>query len=139
MSLTVTNPQFRADFPEFGDATAYPDALVTSSLLAGCGFINETRWGALAALGAELVAAHFLVLEKRALASAQSGSLPGEVKGLLSSKSVGGVSVSYDLSAVTHAGDGFWNQTSYGVRYRLYVRLVGAGPVQFGSGWPGCC
>lgn len=122
--MTLTPAQFRADFPEFADTTAYPDAQIAAELALGATYINEDRWGALATRGAELVAAHFLVLAKR------DQTAPGLVQGVQSSKSVADLSVSYDNASVMNPNDGFWNLTSYGLRYRSLVRLVGAGGMQ---------
>ena len=124
--MTLTPAQFRADFPEFADSVAWPDTQVGAELALGATYINEDRWGVSAVKGAELVAAHFLVLAKRDGA----GALPGEVKGLLTSKSVGGVSAGYDLSAVLEADAGFWNLTAYGLRYYRLARQMGAGGMQ---------
>ena len=131
--MTLTPDQFRADFPEFGDATVYADAPVNAWLGAAAAFVNADRWGALAALGTELVAAHFLVLAGRDASAAAAGLAPGEVKGLKTSQSVSDVSASYDVSALVGEGDGFWNATSYGLRYRRLARVFGAGGVQLGS------
>lgn len=124
MNLTVS--QFRSDFPEFSDATAYPDAMISSRLALAPGYVDETRWDASAVLGAELVAAHFLVLAKRA----QNGAGSGAVTGVLTSKSVGGVSASYDIQSLQEVGAGMWNATSYGIQYRTLARLFGAGGIQ---------
>jgi hypothetical protein len=53
--------------------------------------------------------------------------------GIVSSKSVDKVSVSYDTSGAMEAGAGHWNLTTYGTRYIRLVKLVGAGPLQIGG------
>ncbi|WP_416337897.1 DUF4054 domain-containing protein, partial [Halovibrio sp. HP20-59] len=40
----VTNAQFRGDFPEFADATAYPDTQVNFYLNLAQTRLDQTRW-----------------------------------------------------------------------------------------------
>ena len=128
--MTLTPTQFRGDFPEFGDADAYSDALLATWTTLAPGFIDESRWNEFALYGAELVAAHFIVLAKRRRAAALAGAIPGEPKGLQTSKSVGDVSAGYDLAPVLAADAGMWNQTTYGLEYQRLLRLFGAGGLQ---------
>lgn len=126
----MTPAQFRADFPEFADTTAYPDSQVTLWLTVGSKLVNECRWGELTDLGIELVAAHHLVLGRRDQQAALVGGVPGQMTGPLSSKSVDKVSAGYDTGAATIDDAGFWNLTSYGVRYATLARMMGAGGIQ---------
>lgn len=121
---------FRQSFPEFADATRYPDSLVTFWLDVVTRMLNPDRWADLLDIGLSLALAHHLVLAVRDQNSAQAGKVPGTVLGMQTSKSVDTVSVSYDVSAVTNEGGGFWNMTSYGVRFLGMARLFGAGGVQ---------
>lgn len=121
---------FRQSFPEFSDATRYPDSLVTFWLGVVTRMLNPDRWADLLDIGLSLALAHHLVLAVRDQSSAQAGKVPGTVLGMQTSKSVDTVSVSYDVSAVTNEGGGFWNMTSYGVRFLGMARLFGAGGVQ---------
>ena len=121
---------FRQSFPEFSDATRYPDSLVTFWLGVVTRMLNPDRWADLLDIGLSLALAHHLVLAVRDQNSAQAGKVPGTVLGMQTSKSVDTVSVSYDVSAVTNEGGGFWNMTSYGVRFLGMARLFGAGGVQ---------
>ena len=57
-------------------------------------------------------------------AVAAKGGIPGDSLGPVSSKSVGGVSISYDSGSISIAGAGAWNATSYG--QRLYKLLQSA-------------
>ena len=121
---------FRQSFPEFADATRYPDSLVTFWLDVVTRMLKPDRWADMLDIGLSLALAHHLVLAVRDQNTAQAGKVPGTVLGMQTSKSVDTVSVSYDVSAVTNEGGGFWNMTSYGVRFLGMARLFGAGGVQ---------
>jgi hypothetical protein len=83
----------------------------------------------------EMFAAHQIVLEKQALDAARTGGDPGTKIGIISSKSVNGVSVSFDNSAVNDIkGGGYYNQTIYGKRFYQLAKIRGAGPIQIGIG-----
>lgn len=122
--MTVTTASFRGDFPEFADTTIYSDAQVSLWL----NFANlslqsaQDRWADFLDIGTELLMAHNIAI------SAKAGA--GKVGGPIASKSVGGVSASYDTSAVTIEGAGQYNMTSYGVRFLQMARMIGAGGVQ---------
>ncbi|WP_343724933.1 DUF4054 domain-containing protein [Herbaspirillum huttiense] len=121
---------FRQHFPEFEDAGIYPDAQVTFWLTVAENLVNRERWGGLADQGVELVTAHHLVLARRDELASSVGGAPGLMTGPQSSKSVDKVSASYDTNAATVDGAGFWNLTTYGVRYVSLARLFGAGGLQ---------
>ncbi len=80
----------------------------------------------------ELFVAHQLVLEKQAIDAANRGGDPGTKIGIQTSKGVGGVSVSYDVSAMVEKDAGYWNQTLWGMRFIKLARFVGSGPIQLG-------
>ena len=122
--------QFRTEFPEFTDTTRYPDSSVTAWLTGAVSLVNADRWGVLADLGQALVAAHHLVIGARDQQAAAVGGVPGTMTGPQSSKSVDKVSASYDTGAASLEGGGFWNLTSYGVRYLTLARTMGAGGFQ---------
>ncbi|MBN9359824.1 DUF4054 domain-containing protein [Herbaspirillum huttiense] len=121
---------FRQHFPEFEDAGIYPDAQVTFWLTVAENLVNRVRWGGLADQGVELVTAHHLVLARRDELATSVGGVPGLMTGPQSSKSVDKVSASYDTNAATVDGAGFWNLTTYGVRYASLAKLFGAGGLQ---------
>lgn len=129
---------FRADYPEFANATTYADTSVGTFLsLATMLCSNQLRWATLWWTGVELVAAHYLVLQARDAAA----TIPGAPFGLQASKSVADLSVSYDYAKSTYEGAGFWNLTTYGQRFYALARMIGAGGIQtpnFGvyqTGW----
>ncbi|RQR87721.1 MULTISPECIES: DUF4054 domain-containing protein [unclassified Burkholderia] len=128
--MSVTAAQLRTDFPEFSDPTKYPDPLVNMWLTVANSLVNASRWAELTNLGVELVTCHHLAISARDELSSAAGGIPGEVKGATSAKSVDKVSASYDTSSVTLADAGFWNMTSYGIRFLGLARMMGAGGLQ---------
>jgi len=135
--MTVSIAQFRADFPEFSDATVYPDSAFTFWYAIACKLIDVALWAGLFNIGAELYVAHNLVIEARAAAAAAAGAIPGETVGSLNSKSVDKVSMGYDTSSSVEKDAGHWNLTVYGTRYIRLARMVGVGAVQVGGVGPG--
>jgi hypothetical protein len=121
---------FRQDFPEFGDTGVYTDAQVTFWLTVAENLVNRERWGGLADQGVELVTSHHLVLARRDELASSVGGVPGLMTGPQSSKSVDKVSASFDTGSATVDGAGFWNLTTYGVRYASLAKLFGAGGLQ---------
>lgn len=122
--------QFRQTFPEFGDDTRYPDAVVQIWLTVAKSLVNPLRWCELTDIGVGFVTAHHLALAVRNQKTAAVGGVPGAVAAPQSSKSVDKVSASYDTSAVTLDSAGFWNSTSYGIEYLTLARMMGAGGLQ---------
>ncbi len=122
--------QFRQDFPEFADTTAYPDANVNFWLTVAAQLINVDRWAGLADLGIELLTAHNLVLWKRAQNASSKGGVPGLSTGVTSSKAVADVSVGYDTAVASVKDGGNFNLTDYGTRYLDLVSMMGAGGLQ---------
>lgn len=123
-------PTFRAQFTEFADATAYPDAQVTFWLGIAANRVDPCAWGALADLGTSLFTAHNLVLAARRAKTSNVGGLPGQTQGVQTAKSVDKVSASYDASSTTIDGAGNWNATDYGVQFWQYAEMMGAGGLQ---------
>ncbi len=128
--MTVTVASFRVDFPEFASTTTYPDATVSFWLNASAMLLSADRWGDLLDLGTELFMAHNLALAAKDTISASRGGVPGTSTGIVSAKSVGAVSTSYDVASVALDKGGAWNLTSYGIRYLQLARLIGPGGVQ---------
>ena len=144
--MTITPQQLRVDFPEFSSTTVFSNSAVTFWLNVAYQFLNADRWGSTIDLGAELFAAHNLVIEAKAQASSGVGGIPGEQVGPISSKSVDKVSISYDNALAAQDGAGHWNLTVYGTRFARIQRMMGAGPLFIGVGatpvgsglaWPG--
>lgn len=138
---------FRADLPEFSDATKYPDSAFAYWYAIATLLLNQQFWGApsvspaspsdytLWDFGVELFVAHNFVLERRAQAEAANGSLPGVFVGPLSGKGVDKTNVSYDVSSGIEPESGHWNLTIYGTRFIRLAKQVGSCPIQVGMGY----
>ena len=131
--------QFLAIFGEFSNVAVYPSAAITFWLGVAANLIDPVRWGNLAQQGQALLTAHYLVLAQRisqeqAAQTANNGASPmGLNQGAVSAKAVDGVSVAYDIGAVTIAGAGAYNRTSYGVQYYQLAQMFGAGGLQINA------
>jgi len=85
-------------------------------------------------VGLELFTAHMLTLNKQAIDAAGAGGTPGQSVGPITSKSIGPVSVSFDVQAGIMEGASFWNLSTYGTRFYFFADIMGAGPSQIGVG-----
>lgn len=144
----ISAKSFRLDLPEFGDVPIYPDAVIGYWIAWAKLLMNTARWGVGSSepnnpptteydFGQELFVAHNLVLWKQSADAAKRGGTPGvSTGGAVSSKSVGGVSVSYDTGAAMELNAGHWNKTDYGTRFIQIARMMGAGPLLVGVGSP---
>jgi hypothetical protein len=128
-----TVPAFRQLFPEFTDLGVYPDLVVTAYATLALARLDPCRWDSLLDYGTSLYVAHYLALGRQRVSAARKGKVPGLSTGPASSKSVGPVSVSFDLSLTTIQGAGQWNQTSYGIELYQLMGQMGAGGVQVDS------
>jgi hypothetical protein len=128
--LPLTLDAFRQTFGSaFQDRIKYPDATVTLYLTIAANVLPVNRWGDWYAAGLGWMTAHFLLLDAQADEYAAKGQLPGLIAGVISSKSVGGVSVSYSMDGM-ETDAGHWNLTTYGRRWLRTARMVGMGPIQ---------
>jgi hypothetical protein len=128
MALDVA--KFRTDFPEFADASRYTPAMLNFWAGIGEKVISTDRWGDLYNQGLELFTAHNIVLAAGNKAAAAQGSMPGQSNGVLTSKKVGSVGVTYDNTSAMELDAGHWNQTTYGRQYIRLARLLGQGCCQ---------
>ncbi|MCP9270153.1 DUF4054 domain-containing protein [Xenorhabdus sp. XENO-1] len=127
-SLLPTVDQFRADFPEFSDKTRYPDAAIQFYLGQADTVLDQDRHGDQFLYLAGLFTAHYVELKGKTIANASvSGSVNSTSGGIVSSKSVDKVSVSYDTSGVINPDAGFWNNTAYGREFYWWWSMFGAG------------
>lgn len=114
---------FRAVQPQFADLIAYPPEAVAYWLDTAAARLDPLRWRTLLQEGIMLFTAHKLALGR--LAAAGGGG-----SGVVSSKSVGGVSVAYNSELGTMDNAGAYNLTAYGREFLALARLVGMGGVQ---------
>lgn len=126
--------QFRIDFPEFADTTAYPNGQVGFALSLATLLLNADRWADVLNYGIELFTAHQLALGAKNIEVSAFGGIPGAQVGVLSAKQVKDVSMSYDNSGAMEEGAGHWNLTNYGLRYIQLARMAGMGGYYAGAG-----
>ena len=124
-----TYQEFIAAFPEFTNQQVFPQAQVSIWTPVAYEQLNSTRFGNQLGLAAMLFVAHNLVLSARAAASVNAGQIPGEGRGVVATKTVGPVSVTYDAASITSEGAGMWNSTSYGQRLYKLMQAYGGGPL----------
>jgi hypothetical protein len=130
VTCEVTLRQFRHLRREFADSSIYLDEEVQPWLDVANQSLNPWRWRQLFATGVSLLVAHELALSRLVQLQVQRGGAPGIGIGLVSSKSVNGVSVSYNTSIGLIEGGGDLNLTIYGIQLLRLARMVGTGPVQ---------
>ncbi len=114
---------FRIDFPEFADGARFPSSTITFWSNLGEQLISADRFGSIFTQAVELFTAHNIVLAAGNVSTAAAG-------GVVASKSVGSVKVSYDTTSAMETGAGHWNQTIYGRQYIRLTRLIGQGCYQ---------
>jgi hypothetical protein len=122
---------FRQAFPAFADSNKYPDTAIGFWINQAINFspININRWGQFYNLGLRYYIAHNLALDRVSEITASGGGAPVG-SGVANSKSVGGVSISYDVEFGSEEKAGHWNLTTFGSRFIRLLRMAGSAPVQ---------
>lgn len=123
--------QFRIDFPEFADPVVYTDGAVNFWLGVATKLLRAERWADMLDTGLELFTAHNLSLQRTASGTPNA---PGANTGLVASKTVDKLSITYDASAGIIPNAGHWNLTTYGTRFLWLMNMAGMGPTQLGAG-----
>lgn len=132
--MTIDVGIFRSIFPEFQDATSIPDALIQFNLDLAYNSLPPEVWGDRLDAAAGFYAAHFVALAVQRAVSVALGRPVGSVgvaSGIMSSKSVGSVSASYDVGVGQTEGGGSFNLTQYGQSYLTLLASTAAGALQF--------
>ncbi|MBP2155752.1 DUF4054 domain-containing protein [Erwinia rhapontici] len=125
-----TVSDFRRDFPQFADETKFPDPVIQFRLNLADTLIDGSAMGDMFPYLAELFVAHYMVLYAADKASGAVGGAGGATSGVVASKSVDKVSVSYDNSSTLNADAGFWNFSRYGAEFYQMLMLFGCGGIQ---------
>jgi hypothetical protein len=95
--------------------------------------IKQARWHSYWKVAIGWFVAHFVTLDLQSMADANSSAAKvianAQSRGLMTSKSVGDVSVSYDFNSISTDLDGWaaWKLTSYGQRLATVGKLAGKG------------
>jgi hypothetical protein len=127
--MTITADTFRSQFPEFEDTAKYSDARISFWIGVAYQMLNASILGDSLDFIAMLYVAHNMAIQARNILSADTG-IPGAGSGVVSSKSVGPMSVSYDTEKTTLEGAGSYNSTIYGVQFIELIRMFGSNGVQ---------
>lgn len=125
-----TVSDFRRDFPQFADEMKYPDPIIQFRLNLADTLIDGSAMGDMFPYLAELFVAHYMALYAADKASGAVGGAGGATSGVVASKSVDKVSVSYDNSSTLNADAGFWNFSRYGAEFYQMLMLFGYGGIQ---------
>lgn len=128
----ITLAEVLAVYPQFG-TEALPEEYLEMILASANAAIRTARWHSQRKLAVCLYVAHFATLYLKTAADA--GASPtaiarkGDGAGNVSSKSVGGVSVSYGAAEGSSdlTGYGGWKETVFGQQLATLARLAGAG------------
>ena len=120
----ITAATFRAIYPAFFDMTVYPPEAVDFWLADATQRLNPLIWANLLNEGIYLFVAHRLQLARMAFLNPNGGF------GLVSSKSIGGVSIAYNTTLHMIPNAGAYGLTIYGTEFLQLARLVGMGCVQ---------
>lgn len=136
--LGGTNPEYTVDdffefYPQFENVI--DEEIVEQFVTMAQATVQERRWKESWFLGMALFLAHFSTLYLQT----QAGDNPtaaqvvsaAYARGLITSKSVGSVSVSYDYSLIGDDLEGWaaWKLTVYGQQYAGMANLLGSMPV----------
>lgn len=139
---TGENPPYTLEdfftlYPQFGPNSenkhVVPIAVLQIYLNLANTCIKESRWHDMWTVAMGLFIAHFSTLWLQGTADPNNGAAAvlaaGQSKGLLTSKSVDGVSASIDYNAVAQDLEGWaaWKLTTYGTQLATFGKLVGKG------------
>lgn len=135
MAYNFDSVLFRTQFPEFADATKYPDVLLSNYFAMACLFIDTTDSpcamlaGQPKMLALNQLTAHLLILGQQAAA----GSPATNQGGFEISASIGEISVSKLAPPVKGAWDYWLYQTPYGQALMALLSALAVGGFSLGG------
>ena len=112
MSCTVSD--FRTRFPEFSNATDYPDTLIQNAIDEAKLFIDEVRFCKFYDVAVCYLSAHNVAISSGAKDGDFSSSNPN------TARAVGSVSESFGTATYNNHNDSFLGSTVYGQKYLMY-------------------
>lgn len=126
-----TAADFRALMPEF-TVEVINDALLGNIVEMAHSIVKKARWHQMWKEGMRLFIAHKVYMHLKTTAV---GSDPASIvsaaasKGIATSKSVGAVSITYDVSSLASdlEGWGDWKESVYGTQFASMAKLIGKG------------
>ncbi len=132
-----TSADFKALYPHFWGADGQlivPEAVMEMYISFALSIVNIARYHEGWKLCLCLVVAHFLTLYLRTVTPNPDGGAAAvikaaETRGLVASKSVDGVSISYDYSTAISDLDGWadWKTTEYGIQFLTLAKAYNLG------------
>lgn len=122
--------EFRKNFPEFSDSSAYPTSTINFWLSLAEQQVRSSIWKTCWVQGVSLYVAHELVLAAQSAKQAKFGGAPGTFGGVANNKTVGSGTVGYDSQSTSEKDAGYWNLTNYGKQFIRLARIFGAGAIQ---------
>lgn len=125
-----TLAMFYSFYPQFQNQVS--ETVIQSFINLASANINKERWHSSWEFAMALFVAHFLTLYVKTSGTTnepETNLASGNVRGIQTSKSVDGVSVSYDVSSVLTELDGWgsYKLTEYGIQLLTLARLLGKG------------
>lgn len=137
-----TATDFKKIYPHFwgpDGKTLVPKSVLDMYIGFAKSIVNIARYHDSWQVCLSLVIAHFLVLYMRTVTPNPDGGAAAvikaaETRGLVASKTVEGVSVSYDYSAALGDLDGWadWKTTEYGVQFLTLAKVYNLGGMRVG-------
>jgi hypothetical protein len=143
--MTVSVGDFTTAFPEFVPYN-FASPAIQFWLDFALTFVNQAVWGAPAGpglpfspcdYGVMLYAAHNIAVALQSqstvgpvnAATGAATGAPGVTNGIVSSKSVDKVAISYDTRSIVEEAGGNWNATAYGRRFARLAMQFGNAPM----------
>lgn len=132
--ITLVIADFRAAFPQFASAVAFPDALVTLQYNMATGFVSDSTYGCMTVLvrtsALYLMTAHLLSL---GAIIADGGTYQGAA-GIVTQSKVGDVSVSLAQPPYGTSAWRYWlSLTPYGAQLLALLDVQSAGGFYIGG------
>lgn len=125
-----TQADFRADFDQFDQNV--PGHIIDNFIAMADATVKESRWFENWRYGMGLFVAHFCTLYMQARGEALNPTASQVIstattRGLITSKSVGDVSVSYDINKSLEGLEGWgqWTTTTYGAQFAQFAKMLG--------------
>lgn len=132
MALVI--PEFRKNFPEFGDTVAFPDARINFAyqyavdiLMTGNLYCGDRLTRML-----DLLTAHILTLMGAGVPTGDDGAI-GTANGAVISATVGDVSVSFAAAPARDSWQHWLQGSGYGQLLAALMRKASAGGLYFGG------
>lgn len=127
--MSASSDKLRTLYPEFADATVYPDATVDEFIGYAAAELDAIVWGSFFERGALALAAYLLKVAKDSAAAGSGGALP---TGSVTSVKTGDLSLGFSSLPVPSGGSGgdaALMSNKYGAEYIRLRELVVASPI----------